>query len=60
MRDIYAGTPSDGVKFFGVDAGKQFKDSLDYVPGKYRYSFLPLNKDDWSTAGTAATTEKHL
>jgi hypothetical protein len=34
------GRPTDGVGFYGVDAGKIIKG--DYYPGQYKYSMLPL------------------
>lgn len=40
-RSVYPGQPSDGVGMFGNDAGQTIDDN--FYPGKFRYSFLPLN-----------------
>ena len=57
-RDTYSGLPSDGNAMFGVDAGKTVDG--DFIAGRYKFSMLPMKKEDWGTTGPAATTERSL
>lgn len=54
------GAPVDGEGFFGVDAGKTIDDA--YYGGQFKYSFKPMNKDDWSSNKSegAATSKRTL
>ena len=58
IRDIYSGIPADGNGLYGNDAGKVVDG--EYISGRFKYSMLPLNKNDWGTTGGAATTERTL
>ena len=57
----YPGRPDNGISFYGNDAGIVDQEG-NYRPGKFKYSFLPANKSDWTTdmASPAAKTDRNL
>jgi hypothetical protein len=54
----YPGSPADGIGGFGENAGKDTEGA--YFGGNTRYTYEPINPEDWTMTEEPATTKRTL